>query len=65
MNKETVNNLFSLILTGRQQYGTDGEKGTGLGLQLAKDFILKNGGDIRVNSEKGEGTTFTIILPAG
>jgi signal transduction histidine kinase len=65
MKKETIQNLFSLNLTGKQQYGTEGEKGTGLGLQLTKDFVLKNGGDLRVNSEKGEGTTFTIILPAG
>lgn len=64
MNKEAVNNLFSLNLSNKQQYGTEGEKGTGLGLQLAKDFILKNGGDISVDSEKGKGTIFTIILPA-
>ncbi len=44
--------------------GTSGEKGTGIGLQLTHDFIKNNGGDIKVKSEYGEGTTFTIILPS-
>lgn len=43
--------------------GTVGEKGTGIGLSLSGDFIRNNGGAIRVDSEKGRGTTFTIELP--
>ena len=39
---EILKNLFSKELGGKQQYGTEGEKGTGLGLQLTKDFIVKN-----------------------
>lgn len=39
-------------------------QGTGLGLSMSYDIITKgHGGDITVNSETGEGTTFTIILP--
>lgn len=44
--------------------GTEGEKGTGLGLHLCYQLIKQNNGDIQVSSEPGVGSTFTIILPA-
>ena len=41
-------------------------EGTGLGLSMSYDIITKgHGGDLRVRSEKGKGTTFTITLPGG
>jgi len=40
-------------------------KGTGLGLSVSHGAILAHGGDIRVESEPGEGTTFHIYLPLG
>ena len=43
--------------------GTDGEKGTGLGLILCKQFIEKNNGEIWVESILNEGTTFYFTLP--
>jgi PAS domain S-box-containing protein len=43
--------------------GTQGEKGTGLGLLICKDFIEKNHGNIWVESALGHGTTFSFALP--
>ncbi|RKG39484.1 sensor histidine kinase [Acinetobacter rongchengensis] len=43
--------------------GTTGEKGTGLGLVLCKRFVDLNHGKISVSSNKGEGTTFKVLLP--
>lgn len=38
-------------------------KGTGLGLSVSYTLIQKAGGDIKVSSEPGKGTSFTILLP--
>ncbi len=45
-------------------YGTDNEKGSGLGLQLCKEFILLNNGSLHIESTTGVGTTFYVYLPA-
>lgn len=39
--------------------------GTGLGLAIARGFVEANGGNLRAQSLPGQGTTFTIRLPAG
>lgn len=38
-------------------------QGTGLGLTISYDMVKKNGGDISVESEPGQGTSFTVRLP--
>lgn len=43
--------------------GTAGEKGTGLGLVLCKEFVEKHGGTLKVNSTEGAGSTFYFTLP--
>ncbi|HUR67319.1 MAG TPA: ATP-binding protein [Chitinophagaceae bacterium] len=38
-------------------------QGTGLGLSLSYDIVKAHGGEIRLNSQEGEGTTFSVYLP--
>jgi signal transduction histidine kinase len=64
MNPEIQGNLFR-IEHRMVTKGTNNETGTGLGLILCKDFITRNNGEIRVESEEGAGSTFYFTLPAG
>jgi PAS domain S-box-containing protein len=57
-----LKNLFKIEHT-HSTPGTKGEKGTGLGLLLCKEFVDKNEGEISTTSQVGKGTTFTIKLP--
>ncbi len=43
--------------------GRKGAGGVGLGLAIAKDIVMAHGGEIWVDSEIGEGTTFTFTFP--
>lgn len=61
MTHDVVEKLFGgEIFT---TYGTNNEKGTGLGLLLSKDFIEKSGGEIFVESKVNVGTSFFITFP--
>ena len=62
MDAEAVAKLFRLDVR-YNQLGTAGEKGTGLGLNVCKEFAEKNGGSIAVESVVGAGTTFRVTLP--
>ncbi len=55
--------IASLFSSGKTTYGTKNEEGSGLGLQLCKDFAVKNGGDVEVESVHGEGSTFSVLVP--
>jgi signal transduction histidine kinase len=56
MSKETLQRLF-------EPYFTQKEKGNGLGLTNTQNIILNHKGALHVESEVGNGTTFTIRLP--
>ncbi len=62
MNADQQSKLFTPQQSS--SFGTAGEKGTGLGLFLCKEYVEENGGEIFVSSKEGEGSTFKIILPA-
>ncbi len=47
-----------------ENFYTTKESGTGLGLSIARRLIMDLGGSISVDSKLGEGTTFTVNLPA-
>lgn len=61
IEKEHLDKLFA-IREGRSIRGTEGEPGTGIGLMLVHEFIKLNGGDIRVESRLGNGTTVYVSL---
>jgi len=44
-------------------FGTDDEKGSGLGLRITKEFVEKNGGKIWVESKPGKGSKFFFSVP--
>lgn len=55
--------IDSIFHKGETTYGTGGEEGSGLGLQLCQDFARKNGGDVMVESVEGKGSTFSVLVP--
>jgi len=58
IREENLDKIFDAFFTTK-----DNIKGVGLGLSVCYGFIQDHGGDIKVQSKRGEGTTFTIILP--
>lgn len=54
-------NLFKLSMTSTR--GTEGEKGSGLGLILCQEYAHKNNASISVTSQVNNGSVFTLALP--
>ena len=62
ISEEDIRKIFR-VDNKHKTLGTKGEKGTGLGLILCKEFVEKNGGQISIKSEVGKGSEFCFILP--
>jgi signal transduction histidine kinase len=62
MSEEVLKNLF---VSGKNDSvsGTAGERGTGLGLMLSKEFVKGNNGTISVKSNESAGTEVVVTLP--
>jgi signal transduction histidine kinase/ligand-binding sensor domain-containing protein len=60
--EEKMANIFE-IDQEKSTLGTKGEKGSGLGLLICREFVHINGGEISVRRTKGKGTTFTFTIP--
>jgi signal transduction histidine kinase len=62
----TADKAAELFSTSRKisTLGTANEKGAGLGLQFCKDFVTLHGGQLSVASATGQGSVFTVLLPA-
>ena len=58
MDEDMLDKIFN------PYFSTKGSKGTGLGLSIAKRCFEGHKGIIKVESQVGEGTKFTIILPS-
>lgn len=56
--------LEQLFEATSSDVGTRGEKGFGLGLQLAREFMERNGGSINAVSNDGKGMTFNAVFEA-
>jgi signal transduction histidine kinase len=62
MSPDDVERLFRIDKT-RSRTGTAGERGSGLGLILCKEMVERHEGELTVESEPGEGSTFRFTLP--
>ncbi|GMN05437.1 hypothetical protein MTsPCn5_08250 [Croceitalea sp. MTPC5] len=62
MDNDVMQKIFS-DNSNITTYGTNNEKGTGLGLSLCKEMVLKNKGEIWVESLPKKGSTFYFTIP--
>jgi len=61
---ENMERVFEPFFTTKQHEGRLDRRGIGLGLHVCKQLMEEQGGSIAVQSKFGEGTTFTLTLPA-
>ncbi|MFU8812510.1 MAG: ATP-binding protein [Balneolaceae bacterium] len=61
MEQEVADTLFDQPAASRK--GTRGEKSTGIGLDIVKNFVELHNGTVAVESRPGKGSTFTVSIP--
>ena len=54
--KDNIDKIFTPLFTTKA-------KGMGMGLSICKKFVELHGGNIKVESDEGKGSTFTVRLP--
>ncbi|MEP1953787.1 MAG: ATP-binding protein, partial [Algoriphagus sp.] len=65
MKDEQIKKLLSSeYVISDSKRGTQMEKGSGLGLQICKEFTRRNGGELSITSREGEGTKVCVRIPA-
>ncbi|MEH6704803.1 MAG: tetratricopeptide repeat-containing sensor histidine kinase [Galbibacter orientalis] len=63
ISQEEIDSILSNKTQFNSTYGTDNEKGTGLGLNLCKEMIKMNKGKLWIESTVNKGTSFFFTLP--
>lgn len=64
MSEEDLSKVFASNQS-HTTFGTDNEKGTGLGISLSKEMVENNGGNLWAKSKLGKGTIFYFTVPKG
>ena len=62
MSEEQITRLFQLGGAAKRSFGTEGETGLGIGLQLVKEFVSLNRGTLEVKSKEGKGSVFGVSM---
>ena len=60
ISRESINHIFDKFYQGDSSHSTEGN---GLGLALVKRVLELMDGEIQITSEKGQGSTFLVVLP--
>ena len=62
MDEQILSTLFS-IDSAKKRRGSEGERGSGIGLMFCRDLASRLGATIQVESRSGQGSVFTLVLP--
>ena len=63
MDQKEVRKIFQKFYRTKKAEES-GEAGTGIGLSIVEQIVVQHGGTIEVKSQPGEGSCFTLVLPA-
>jgi two-component system OmpR family sensor kinase len=63
MDQKEVRKIFHKFYRTRKAEES-GEAGTGIGLSIVEQIVMQHGGSIEVTSSPGQGSCFTLVLPA-
>jgi signal transduction histidine kinase len=63
MDRKEVKKVFQKFYRTKRAEQS-GEAGTGIGLSIVEQIVIQHGGTIEVMSHPGQGSRFTMVLPA-